>query len=116
MNLRARFTPSREKPAGPGPADRCGCAMGAKFMGVGFAGSTAWNLYQWPAHSVGGMCGRVVLISFAAAILGKIAGIVWYRLRYAGLPAVKPRARRRKSAQAITAEGRDAGIRAGVSA
>lgn len=93
MNLRARFTPGSRKPPRPDPVDSCGCAMGARFLAVAFAGSTAWYLSQWHAYSFGGICGRVLLVSFAAAVLGKIVGIVWFRLKHSRpspLAAAKP--------------------------
>lgn len=94
MNLRARFNPGKRTPAGPGPVDDCGCATGAQFMGVAFAGSTAWYLSRWYAYSVGGICGRVLLVSFAAAVLGKIVGIVRYRSKHS---RSSPPSRRRQA-------------------
>jgi hypothetical protein len=79
----------------PRPADSCGCAMGARFLGLGFAGSTVWYLAHWHAFSIAGICGRVLAISFASAIIGKLIGLGLWRLTAA---SSRPAALRRLKA------------------
>jgi hypothetical protein len=64
-------------------ADSCGCAMGAKFLGVGLAASLAWYGWHWHTYdlSLWNVSWRVVLTSFAAAAVGKIIGILAFRMR-----------------------------------
>jgi hypothetical protein len=61
--------------------DGCGCAMGAKFLGMALVASIGW--YAWHRHSftlsLWSVCWRVMLISFAAAAVGKIVGIAVFR-------------------------------------
>jgi hypothetical protein len=58
--------------------DSCGCAMGARFLAAAMMASVAWYAAHW--HSSGlttaAMLLRVTLLSFAAAAIGKIYGIV----------------------------------------
>jgi hypothetical protein len=64
-----------------GHLDRCGCAMGARFMTVGLLVSAAF--YGWPWRSPGlavlSITWRVLAVTFIAAIAGKIVGILLYR-------------------------------------
>jgi hypothetical protein len=68
-----------------GHLDRCGCAMGARFMGVALLLSAAF--YGWPWRSPGlavlSITWHVLLVSFVAAIAGKIVGILLYRRMHA---------------------------------
>ena len=69
--------------------DRCGCAMGARFLGVTLVASIAWFAWQWREYSLVGAGARILTVSFAGALLGKLVGIAAYRLR-----ARKPRTSR----------------------
>ena len=64
--------------------DSCGCAMGAKFMGAGFAASSVYWL--WQAHAGEASLGRalagVLIVTFAAMGAGKIVGIFRHRYRH----------------------------------
>lgn len=66
-----------------GKTDSCGCAMSAKFLVTAFILSGA--LYGWQFSidqvSLGSFVGRVALITFIAAGVGKVVGILRYRLR-----------------------------------
>jgi hypothetical protein len=70
-------------------ADSCGCALAAVFLAVGFVGSGAWYGWQWAsaAMSLGGGMWRVLLASFAAAIIGKIIGLARFRITAARPPS-----------------------------
>ena len=71
-----------EKALTRGPtSDNCGCAMGAKFLGAGLIGAGLWYGWHWRAYSLslGGVAWRVMLIAFAAAIIGKIVGIARFK-------------------------------------
>lgn len=74
---------SDRKRIGKTNGDQCGCAMGAKFFAAGWIASLAWYGWQWHAHALalGAACWRVVLVSFAAAVAGKLIGIARFRLR-----------------------------------
>jgi len=62
--------------------DSCGCAMGAKFLGIGLIFSIAWYGWHWhsAALSVGSVCWRVALAACTAAAVGKTIGILVFRL------------------------------------
>ena len=66
-----------------GNTDSCGCALSAKFMVVALAVSTAYYGWQFGSNdvSLGGMMLRVTLVTFVAASVGKIIGILRYRSR-----------------------------------
>ncbi len=63
--------------------DRCGCAMGGRFLAAGLAGSIAWFAWSWHFHALGWgyVSWRVFAVSFAAAVIGKVLGIVLFRLK-----------------------------------
>jgi hypothetical protein len=63
--------------------DACGCAMGAWFLGAGLAGAAVWYGWHWHGYalSMWGFCWHVLLVSFAAAVVGKGAGILAYTVR-----------------------------------
>lgn len=65
--------------------DSCGCVMGAKFLGVGMAGSVGWFVWHWRSNSlsVWSVGWRVLAISFSAAIVGKLIGLLLFRMRAA---------------------------------
>lgn len=64
-------------------SDECGCALGAISMGTALAISLAWYTWHWRSYglAVGGASWRVLLIAFAAAIAGKAAGLLLFRMR-----------------------------------
>ena len=66
---------SDRKRVGRMNGDRCGCAMGAKFLAAGLVVSLAWYGWQWHAQALAlkTVCWRVVLVSFAAAVAGKLS-------------------------------------------
>jgi len=76
---------SPAKLAGRAAGDQCGCVMGARFLGVGMCLSMFWCGWHWRSGSLTtwGVCWRVMLFSFAAAALGKIVGILAFRIRAA---------------------------------
>jgi hypothetical protein len=57
--------------------------MGARFMGAVFVLSTAWYAWPWrsPGLSVLSIAMHVIVLSFVAAIIGKVIGIALYRRR-----------------------------------
>lgn len=63
--------------------DSCGCAMSARFLTVAFLLSALWYAVHWPAYglSPGLMALTVLVPTFAAATVGKILGIFFYRYR-----------------------------------
>lgn len=66
-----------------GTTDSCGCALSAKFMVVGLAASAAYYGWQFGADGVsfGGLVLRVALVTFVAAGIGKVVGILRHRWR-----------------------------------
>jgi hypothetical protein len=74
-----------ERVMGRVDGDACGCAMGAKFLGAALAASMAWYGWHWKAAagSPWSACWRIALVSFAAAVVGKMAGLLAYRMRQA---------------------------------
>jgi hypothetical protein len=65
----------------PRSGDSCGCAMGAKFMGLGLLASSAWCGWQLYAGgiSLGGAIVSVLAVTFVATGVGKTFGIVRHR-------------------------------------
>jgi ABC-type branched-subunit amino acid transport system permease subunit len=63
-------------------ADACGCAMSARFLGVGLVGGFGWYLWHWPAWSFWSALWCVLLAGFAAALAGKIVGIMVFKFRH----------------------------------
>jgi hypothetical protein len=63
-------------------ADSCGCAMGARFLGVGLLSSIAWYGWHWQSSELSfwGVSWRIMLISFVAAAAGKILGMIVFRM------------------------------------
>jgi hypothetical protein len=61
--------------------DSCGCAMGARFLGVTLVASIVWFALHWHEYSLVRAGARILIFPFAAAILGKLVGIAVYRLR-----------------------------------
>jgi hypothetical protein len=84
-------------------SDSCGCVTGARFLAVTLALSTACYTWLWAAAelSIWAALLHILVWSFLGALLGKIVGIVNYRLRHratsrmAGQPprALKARSR-----------------------
>ena len=62
-------------------ADRCGCAMGARFLGATFVAAIAWFTWHWGEYSLIGAGVRILAVSFVGAIIGKLVGIAVYQLR-----------------------------------
>jgi hypothetical protein len=62
-------------------ADSCGCAMGARFLGVTLVASIVWFALHWHEFSLARAGARILIFAFAGAILGKLMGIAVYRLR-----------------------------------
>jgi len=63
--------------------DSCGCKMGAAFVGVGLLASTLWYGWQWHLNTLPFrvMVLRVITWSVAAGFVGKIVGILIFRMR-----------------------------------
>jgi hypothetical protein len=63
--------------------------MGAKFLAAGLVASLTWYGWQWHAQmlTAKAVCWRVVLVSFAAAVAGKLIGIAHFRMREASVGA-----------------------------
>ena len=61
--------------------DRCGCAMGARFLGVTLIVSIVWFALHWHKYSLGRAGVRILIFAFAGAVLGKLVGIAVYRFR-----------------------------------
>ena len=72
--------------------DGCGCALGAISMGTALAISLAWYTWHWRSYglTVGGASWRVLMIAFAAAIAGKAAGLLLFRMRASALRQSMP--------------------------
>lgn len=66
-------------------ADSCGCAMGALFMGAALGASVLWFAWHHHEYSVARAGVRILTVTFAAAVLGKLVGIAAYRLRTGAL-------------------------------
>jgi hypothetical protein len=66
-----------------GTTDSCGCALSAKFMVVALAVSVAYYGWQFGADevSLAGLVLRVALVTFVAAGIGKVVGILRHRWR-----------------------------------
>ncbi len=92
---------SERKRIGRTNGDRCGCAMGAKFLAAGLIASLTWYGWQWHAQALAlkTVCWRVILVSFAAAVAGKFIGIARFHMREAGFGA--QRATLREPATAV---------------
>ena len=77
-----RSTPGRHPSASRKlSGDSCGCAMGARFLGVTLVASIAWFALHWHEYSLARAGARILIFAFAGAILGKLVGIAVYRLR-----------------------------------
>jgi hypothetical protein len=64
-------------------SDSCGCAMGARFMGVGFLASAVfygWRFYE-NETSFSTLIIRTLIITFISAGLGKLTGISIHHLK-----------------------------------
>jgi hypothetical protein len=63
--------------------DSCGCAMSAVFMSFGILGAAIWIALLWRTHpqSPWSIAWRLILVTFAAAAVGKVFGILAYRMR-----------------------------------
>lgn len=61
--------------------DSCGCATGTVFLGVALVVATAWHVWHWEATRLApwATAGRILGESMAAAIVGKIVGILRYQ-------------------------------------
>lgn len=77
-----RSAPQKHPSAARGlPTDSCGCAMGARFLGVTLIASIVWFALHWHKYSLARAGTRILIFAFAGAIFGKLVGIVVYRLR-----------------------------------
>jgi hypothetical protein len=66
-----------------GTTDSCGCALSAKLMVAALAVSAAYYGWQFGTDevSLGGLVLRVALVTFVAAAIGKVVGILRHRWR-----------------------------------
>jgi hypothetical protein len=62
-------------------ADSCGCAMGARFLGVALAASVVWFVWHRSEYSLARAGVRVLTFAFGGAVIGKLVGIAVYRIR-----------------------------------
>jgi len=85
MKRIALFHPARRQGHAmkSGTPDSCGCALSAKFLAVALFVSGGYYSWQFSTGdlSVGGLLMRVALITFVAATIGKLIGIMRYRWR-----------------------------------
>ena len=72
----------------PFDADKCGCAMGARFLVAALIGSSLWFLWlgATPTLSLAGALLRIFGGTFAAAALGKMVGMALHRIRESRRP------------------------------
>ena len=63
--------------------DRCGCAMGAKFLLAALVASTLWYWWCWDQAglTLGRAALRIASLSFCASIAGKLVGLAMAKLR-----------------------------------
>jgi hypothetical protein len=63
--------------------DSCGCSLGAKFMAIALALSLVYDFvpHLHRTESTGDLILRTVVITFLAAGLGKIIGILHYKYK-----------------------------------
>jgi hypothetical protein len=63
--------------------DSCGCAMGARFLAFALVSSIVWYAWHWHSSmlSIWAILLRVLVWAFVATCIGKIVGIVEFRLR-----------------------------------
>ncbi len=73
----------RELSMKPGTTDSCGCALSAKFMVAALVVSVTYYGWRFGSTQVSlvGLVGRVALVTFVAAAVGKVAGILRHRWR-----------------------------------
>ena len=66
-----------------GATDSCGCALSAKVMMAALAMSAAYYGWQFATDEVsfGGLLARVAVVTFVAAGIGKVVGILRHRWR-----------------------------------
>jgi hypothetical protein len=71
------------KTVGTHSGDSCGCAMGARFLALGLITSSTWFLFHWSSsiHSGWSVLGRIFLVTFCAALVGKVVGIIRYKMQ-----------------------------------
>jgi hypothetical protein len=82
--------------------DSCGCAMSAVFMSFEILGSTIWMPVVWRTHphSLWSIAWRLTVVTFALAAIGKMLGMVAYRMRKRLGPAPRARTVKDKTADA----------------
>lgn len=63
--------------------DSCGCTVGAISIGTALPASLTWYAWHWNSYrlSLGSVSWRVLLIAFAAGVIGKAAGMLLFRMR-----------------------------------
>jgi hypothetical protein len=73
--------------------DSCGCAMGARFMMSTLIVSMAWYCWRWLSSGLPLLSAiiHVLVLSFLAAVAGKIVGIILFRYRSRKSPAKSSR-------------------------
>jgi len=77
-----RSAPQKHPSAARGVSvDSCGCAMGARFLGVTLIASIVWFALHWHKYSLARVGIRILIFAFVGAALGKLVGIAVYRLR-----------------------------------
>jgi hypothetical protein len=84
--------------------DSCGCVMSARFMIAAFILSTGWYSWRWLSSGMSLLSAflHILVLSFLAAMAGKILGIAFFAYRAHNRPANSgqhaPSGRRRKAA------------------
>ena len=74
------------------PADSCGCRVGARFLTIALLVSTIWNGWQYLTAALPFRTAalHVLVVSLAAAVVGKAWGILRFRIQ--SRPQVEPTA------------------------
>lgn len=64
--------------------NECGCTLGSKFMTVAFAVSMSITIYQYHFISIKFLSHLplIILITFGAAGIGKLSGILFAKYKY----------------------------------
>ena len=73
----------RARAARASMVDSCGCGTGAAFLAAALLVSGLWYAWAWytATISAGAAVLRVFLWAFSAAIVGKIVGMLGFRIR-----------------------------------
>lgn len=64
--------------------DRCGCAMGARFLAVMLIASSVWYGWHWQETllSPWATAAHMVVFALIASGIGKLVGILLYKYRF----------------------------------